>query len=242
MSDIQTLPDPAAVAQVGAEQFVTLAQAANTERGQFNVALSGGSTPKAMFALLTTDAYSQRVAWDKVHVFWGDERSVPPDDPDSNYRMAREAFLSHVPLPEANIHRIESERPLEEAAQNYQQTLRQHFGGAGFPRFDLILLGMGGDGHTASLFPQTAALDETNALTVPNFVPQLNTWRVTLTVPVINQARQVTFLVVGAGKAERLHDVLRGTHDPQRLPSQLIAPTDGTLTWLLDQAAAALLT
>src|SRR5690606_983517 len=171
--------------------------------------------------------------------FWGDERTVPPDHPDSNYRMAKEALLDFVALPASNVHRISGELEPARAAAEYEQTLRSFFAKrAGKTRFDLILLGMGDDGHTASLFPDTEALNETERLVVANHVPKLDTWRITLTAPIINDAAHVAFLVAGAGKAAVLKRVLQGPRQPHKLPSQLIQPVDGELVWLLDKAAA----
>jgi len=215
------------------------------------VALAGGSTPRATYALLATEEFAARVDWPRVHVFWGDERCVPPDHPGSNYRMAREALLDHVPLPARNVHPIHGEISPEEAAADYERTLRAFFAwnsggrgsrdGAPIPRFDLVLLGMGENGHTASLFPSTAALHEQTRWVVAHYVENLEAWRVTLTPIVINAAANVTFIVSGAGKAERLQQVLRGPCRPDLLPAQLIRPTDGRLVWVVDAAAAALL-
>jgi 6-phosphogluconolactonase len=205
------------------------------------VAISGGSTPKVMFALLAdeTQPYFAHVPWDKLHLFWVDERCVPPTDPDSNYGMTNEAMLEKVPLPAAQIHRMEGELEPEVAASRYEAALRAEFG-AGTPVFDLVLLGMGDDGHTASLFPHTEALSALEPLVVANHVPQQKqSWRITLTRPVINGAREVAFLIEGAAKAQVLHDVLLGAYDPETKPSQLIRPRSGTLTMLLDAAAAA---
>ena len=181
--------------------------------------------------------------WDSLELYWVDERCVPPDHPDSNYRMIREALLDQVPLRPQQIHRIEGEINPEIAADRYESELRDSFRleGAEMPRFDLIALGMGSDGHTASLFPHTAALHEMNRLVAANRVPQLDAWRITLTWPVIDHASSVFFLVTGADKAMILQDVLTGPRDPERLPSQLIWPISGILTLILDKAAAVLL-
>jgi 6-phosphogluconolactonase len=194
-----------------------------------------------MFALLADEPYRSRTPWAALDLFWVDERCVPPEDADSNYRMTNEAMLSKVPLPSEQAHRIEGELEPEVAASRYESTLRNAFRleGAETPTFDLILLGMGDDGHTASLFPHTAAIDELNRLVVANHVPQKETWRVTLTWPVINQGRQVAFLIEGAAKAEMIHEVLEGPYDPASKPSQLIRPGSGKLLFLLDTAAAA---
>jgi 6-phosphogluconolactonase len=183
-----------------------------------------------------------RVDWSRVELFWSDERAVPPDDEQSNYRMARESLLERVPVPAENVHRMPADRtPLDAAADAYAEEIRRTLGaGAGeVPRFDLVMLGMGDDGHTASLFPETAALDENDRLVVPNYVPKLDAYRLTFTPRLINAATHVLFLVAGASKADPLHAVLEGPRRPRTYPSQLVAPTGGTLHWYLDPAAAA---
>ena len=242
MSEFRVYPDGASLARAAAEHFATLATEALAARGRFAVALSGGSTPHPTYALLASPEFAGRVDWPRVHVFWGDERGVPPDHPDSNYRMAREALLDHVPLPAHNVHRIHGEMEPQQAAAGYEHTLRAFFAqhpGRPSPRFDLILLGMGDDGHTASLFPGTAALHEGARWVVAHYVHKLRVWRVTLTPVAINAAAHVTFLVSGAGKAERLRQVLNGPYQPDVLPVQIVRPTDGRLLWLADAAAAA---
>ncbi len=238
-------PDAAALAARAARQFVEVAEAAVAARGRARIAISGGSTPKAAFALLADPAqpWLKRMPWDRLELFWVDERCVPPDHADSNYRMTREAMLDHVPLRPEQVHRIEGELEPEAAAARYESELRNRFRleGAETPRFDLIALGMGPDGHTASLFPHTAALDEISRLVVANHVQNKDAWRVTLTWPVINQAASVFFLIGGADKAQALSEVMTGPRDVERLPSQLIKPASGILTLLLDKAAAALL-
>jgi 6-phosphogluconolactonase len=229
------------LAHRAAELFAILAGRAIAARGRFHVALSGGETPRTLFGLLAGPDYVGRIDWEHVHLFWGDERHVPPDDAASNYGMTRQALLDHVPIPPANVHRIQGELPAEEAAQRYEQELRSSFGlGAGeLPRFDLVLLGMGDDGHTASLFPGVALPDEPDRLVAAPWVPKLNAYRITLTPRVLNNAAVVAFLVAGAGKAGRLHEVIEGPRQPDNLPSQRIAPTHGSLLWLVDRAAAA---
>ncbi len=234
--------DAEAVAQYSAREFVRRARAATEARGAFMVALAGGSTPRRTYEILAEPSFAQQVNWDSVHVFFGDERSVPPDHQDSNYRTAHHALLSRVSVRESRIHRMEGERSdLSQAAASYETTLSKSFraGPGAFPRFDLIMLGMGPDGHTASLFPETSALSEIQAWVVANDVPQLKTRRLTMTAPVLNAARCVMFAVAGPDKADRLAAVLEGPRDLTHLPSQLIAPTDGELLWLVDQAAAA---
>jgi 6-phosphogluconolactonase len=241
MSSIHRFPDPDSLAIGAAEQLIELAKSAITEHGRFSIALSGGSTPRSLYELLATPAYAGCINWQQVHVFWGDERCVPPDHVDSCYRMAREALLDHVPIPPGNIQRILGERPPNEAADQYELVLQTFFGQQS-PRFDLILLGMGDDGHTASLFPGTKALDEKSRWVIENYVEVKQMWRVTLTKTAINAAANVIFLVSGSAKAERLRLVLQGTYDPQNLPSQLIKPENGKLMWFVDQDAAHLLT
>ena len=233
----------AEVAGAAAEMFAASAAEAVAARGVARIAVSGGTTPKTMFALLadTSQPYFARVPWDKLHLFWVDERCVGPTEPDSNYRMTNEAMLSKVPLPAAQIHRIEGELEPEVAAAKYEAAIRAEFRleGAEVPVFDLVLLGMGDDGHTASLFPHTEALHELGRIAVANHVPQQKqSWRVTLTWPVINRGRAVAFLIEGAAKTEVLADVLLGTYDPETHPSQLIRPEGGAVTFLLDAAAA----
>jgi 6-phosphogluconolactonase len=234
---------PEALAAAAAEFFTAEVTAAVKARALARVAISGGSTPRAMFALLAdpSQPYLAAVPWDRLQLFWVDERCVPPDNPESNYRMTNEAMLAHVPLPANQIYRMEGELAPEVAAARYEAAIRNAFRleGAETPTFDLILLGMGDDGHTASLFPQTDALNEMAHIVIANHVPQKDTWRITLTWPVINQGREVAFLIEGSGKAQVLHDVLLGPYDPESKPSQLIRPSSGKLTLLLDTAAAA---
>jgi 6-phosphogluconolactonase len=238
-------PDAAALARRAATYFVEMIGEAVAGRGRARIAISGGSTPKAAFQLLAdpNQPWRARMPWDKLELYWVDERTVPPDDPDSNYRMTREALLDHVPLRPEQIHRMEGELEPQVAAARYESMLRDTFRleGAESPRFDLVALGMGDDGHTASLFPHTAAIHEMTKLVVANQVPQKDTWRITLTWPVIDHASSVFFLIAGADKAPVLKEVLTGPRDPERLPSQLIWPASGILTLILDQAAAALL-
>jgi 6-phosphogluconolactonase len=211
------------------------------ERGVFSIALSGGSTPAELYRRLASPPAVERVNWPAVQVFFGDERCVPPGHPESNYGMVRRTLLEGAPVPNENVHRMAGELPPAVAATMYEDELRAVFRipHDAVPRFDLILLGMGPDGHTASLFPGTAALHEWQRLVVANHVPQLNTDRLTLTFPVLNNGRQVAFLVTGADKAEALAGVLEGPPTPDRYPAQAVRPTDGRLVWLMDKAAAA---
>jgi len=238
-------PDGSALARRAAEQLVDIAEEAVAKRGRARIAISGGSTPKAAFQLLADPGqpFLKRMPWEKLDLYWVDERTVPPDHPESNYRMTREAMLDRVPLKPEQIHRMEGELEPDVAASRYESLLRNTFRleGAETPRFDLVQLGMGDDGHTASLFPHTEALHEMGRLVTANQVPQKDTWRVTLTWPVINQGSSVFFLIGGKNKAELVKEVFTGPRDPERLPSQLIWPSGGILTLILDKDAAALL-
>jgi 6-phosphogluconolactonase len=221
---------------------VKLTQHAIESRDRCLVALSGGSTPKPLYQLLATMPYASRIDWWRVHLFWGDERCVSPRDPDSNYRMTRESLLEHIPIPTENVHRIRGEDDPHRAAAAYEQTLRAFFGPEDPPSrsFDIVLLGMGPDGHTASMFPGTAASTETRRWVMPVHVERpRDMWRVTLTTVVLNAAADVALLVAGADKAARLHEVLEERGEP-RLPVQRIRPRGGgTLHWMLDKDAAA---
>ena len=238
--EVRRLATPQDLFQAAADEVIRAATEAIAQRRRFTIALSGGSTPRNLYTLIAANA-SATVPWDKVFFFWGDERHVPPKDAESNYRMAEETILSKVPVPPANIFRILAENPdAAAAAEAYEQTLRQFFDPAPgeFPRFDLILLGMGPDGHAASLFPETAALREKSRLVVANWVEKLHTHRITLTLPVLNAARCVAFLVSGTDKAAVLHEVLEGNAPAEKYPSKLVRPTDGRLIWFVDKAAA----
>lgn len=238
--EIRKLTTPQELFAAAAEEVVRAAEEAVAARGRFTIALSGGSTPKSLFNLLATNARTT-LPWDRMFFFWGDERHVPPTDAESNYRMADEAMLSKIPVAAGNVFRIATENPHAAAAADaYEQTLRKFFqlGPGEFPRFDLILLGMGPDGHTASLFPGTAALQEKSRLVVANWVEKLKASRITLTLPVLNAARCVAFLVSGTDKADALKAVLEGDAPGEQYPSKLVKPSDGKLIWLVDRAAA----
>ncbi|MBC7932383.1 MAG: 6-phosphogluconolactonase [Rubrivivax sp.] len=237
--NVQVFDDAEAVARAAARRIARLASESIAARGTFSVALSGGSTPKAIFELLAADEFRTQIAWRSVHVFFGDERTVAPDHADSNYRMAKEAMLARVPLPDENVHRINGVGDAAANASEYESDLRAFLGDSTWPRLDLVMLGMGDDGHTASLFPETTALKEERQWVAANWVEKFNTWRITLTAPAINAARNVLFLITGAGKADRLREVLKGERETSRLPSQLIAPSEGALEWFVDRAAAA---
>jgi len=245
--EIQVLSDPQELSRVAADEFVRLADEAVLTRGLFVVALAGGSTPKMLYSLLASDAYRARVPWEKIHFFWGDERHVPPDHKDSNFRMTQETMLSRVSVPAANVHRIKSENPdARKAAPEYEKELRDFFTAHkllanGLPQFDLVLLGMGPDGHTASLFPGTHAVRERERWVAAPWVDKFQTYRITLTPPVINNAAYILFFVSGDEKAETLRAVLEGAEESERYPSQTVRPTNGTLRWLVDRAAARLL-
>lgn len=240
--DYEVVADAAALAVLAAEHLTARAEEAVTARGVARIAVSGGSTPKAAFALLADPKRSwfARMPWTRLELFWVDERCVPPDHADSNYRMTREVLLDQVPMKPAQIHRMEGELAPDQAAARYESELRNSFRleGAELPCFDVVALGMGPDGHTASIFPNTEAIYDLTNLVAANHVPQKDSWRITLTWPVINQARSVFFLIGGADKAHVLREVLMGPRDPDRLPSQLIRPTSGILALLLDKGAA----
>lgn len=233
------------MSRAAAEHFFRTSQAAVKANGVARIAISGGSTPKRTFELLANPAekFLTAMPWAQIELYWVDERTVPPDDKESNYHMTREALLDKVPLKPEQVFRIEGELEPEQAAARYESAIRNHLRleGAQGPRFDVLALGMGDDGHCASLFPHTEALNEMIRIAVANYVPQKDTWRVTLTWPVINEARDVFFLIAGKDKAEPLHEVLQGKYDPEALPSQLIRPRSGRLLMLLDRDAAALL-
>lgn len=239
--NFHTFADAESVAQGAAEWIAELARQGVAERGRFSVALAGGSTPRRIYEILAGDGGpGGRVDWPKVHVFFGDERTVPPDHADSNFRMANEALLARVALPAENVHRMIGEGDAVANARLYEDELRSFFGDdADWPAFDLVMLGMGDDGHTASLFPSTTALEERRAWVVSNWVEKFNTYRITLSAPAINHASRVLFTVTGAGKAARLKEVVEGPRDTSRLPSQLIEPRGGAIDWFVDEAAAA---
>jgi ribulose-phosphate 3-epimerase len=240
---MQIFPDKESLSQAGAREFLRCAQEAIAARGRFLVALSGGSTPQRMYQILAGPSYRPQLDWQRIEWLWGDERCVPPDHHDSNFRMARDALLAHLPIPASRIHRMEAERSdRDAAARDYQAVLARVAGvdvQGPAPVLDLVLLGMGPDGHTASLFPHTQGLHERTRWVIVNAVPQLHTERMTMTVPVLTRAREVLFVVAGADKAEPLATVLQSAGDPERYPSQLIRPPGGQLLFFVDQLAAA---
>jgi 6-phosphogluconolactonase len=241
MSDVEVFSDRSALVRAEAERIVKRIREAIASHGRCLVALSGGSTPKPLYELLATPPYAAQIDWPHVHLFWGDERCVPPDHPDSNYRMTREALLDRVPIPSENVHRIRGEDDPHQAAEAYERTLREWLGPTDPPArsFDVVLLGLGSDGHTASMFPGTAAPTEKRrwAMAVHVDHPR-EMWRVTLTTVVLNAAADVTFLVAGADKAARLREVLAARGEPI-LPAQRIQPALGSLHWMIDAAAGA---
>lgn len=254
VAQVRVYRDPEELALKAARHFARLADQYVLGSGHFTVALSGGSTPRLMLENLAAEPFLDTVPWSSIYFFWGDERCVAPDDPESNYRMAREALLSKVPVPEENIFRIPAEMgDPEGAADDYSVRLAQFFiAGRGenrsgtaplgsLPRFDLVFLGMGADGHTASLFPGTRALAAGERIAFANYVEKLDAHRVTLTAATINNARNVTFVVAGDDKAEALKEVLEGDYRPETYPSQLIRPRKGCLLWMVDERAARLL-
>jgi 6-phosphogluconolactonase len=226
--------------RIAAGQFAALARKVSAEGRMVTVALSGGNTPRRLFQALAAEPFAAIIPWGSIQFFWGDERNVPPSDPDSNYGMAREFLLSRVPVPAANIHRIPTgDGTAIEAADSYQRTLREKVPQAKqLPRLDYLLLGLGANGHTASLFPHRPSLHEQQRLVVADHVDEVNAWRVTLTAPVLNNAAQITFLVTGEDKAAVVRRVIEDPSDVESTPAQLIAPRDGALTWILDSAAA----
>jgi 6-phosphogluconolactonase len=239
-TEVRRLTTPQELFEAAAEEVVRAANQAVAACGRFTLALSGGSTPKSLYTLLATNARSS-LPWDRTFFFWSDERHVPPTDPDSNYRMAHEAMLSKVPVPAGNVLRVPAEMPdAAAAAEAYEETLRKFFAlePEQVPRFDLILLGMGPDGHTASLFPETAALREKSRLVVANWVEKLKASRITFTLPVLNAARTVAFLVSGTDKAPALKAVLESDASGELYPSKLVRPSGGKLIWFVDRGAA----
>ncbi len=231
--------DAAALAAAVADRFIGAANAAIVSRGRFDVALAGGSTPKAAYALLASPGLRDRVAWDRVQFFFGDERCVPPGDQESNFRMAREALFDPLGIGETRIFRMHGEDPPESAAEAYAQLLVRELGPQA--TFDMVMLGMGPDGHTASLFPGTPPLTDDAKLVRAPWVEKFGTFRITVTPRVINAARLIEIAAAGEGKAQALSRALQGAFDPAETPVQIVAPAAGRLTWLVDRDAASLL-
>lgn len=237
MKMLKVYPNDAELNRSAAEKFIEIGNQAIAERGRFTVALSGGSTPKALYQSLASDEFRDKIDWESVFFFFGDERNVAPDSNESNFKMASENLFAPMSIEEDFIFRWQTElKPVQKIVEDYAARLEKFFGG--FPEFDLILLGMGADGHTASLFPFTEALNETEKTAVANRIEKLETTRLTLTFPVINNARNIVFLVKGEDKAETLRAVLRGEFQPKKFPSQNVKPKNGELFWLVDGAAA----
>ena len=239
--DCIILENAQAVAREAAERVLNLVAMAAQEKGAFHLVLSGGSTPKRLYEILA----QSNISWNHVHFFWGDERCVGPDHIDSNYKMAYDTLLSKINVNASHIHRLRGEIAPEIAALHYEQTIRSVFGLTGLtpddpvmPAFDLVLLGMGADGHTASLFPETEALKECTRWVTANFVPKLAGYRLTLTPAILNGAEKVFFLVAGSDKAKTLKNVLEGPYHPDLLPSQLLHSATGRVTWIVDEAAS----
>jgi 6-phosphogluconolactonase len=243
--NVELFADGMEIARRAADEVVRIASKAAAARGAFTIALSGGSTPKVVYALLAENpALRNSLPWDKMRVFFGDERHVGPGHADSNFQMAADAMLSKVPLQPKQIHRIKGEYPdAAQAAVEYEATIQREFGlkDGEFPRFDVVLLGMGSEGHTLSLFPGTKALHEMRRIVTRNWVGKLYTERITLTAPAANNAENIIFIIAGADKACALKAVLEGPHEPEQLPAQMIQPSNGTLSWLVDQAAGSML-
>lgn len=245
-AELEVLPDAARLADTAARRFIFAANTAIQARGEFIVALSGGSTPREVYSRLAREPFVSSLDWSRVRILWGDERCVPPDHAESNFRMARETLLDHVPVPEANVHRIRGEDDPAVAAATYERVLRTVLRTPSGPprhvpasRLDLILLGLGSDGHTASLFPGGDSLRANARWVVAEYVRGASMWRVSLTPIVINAAAEIAFVVSGDAKAAIVRKVLEGPDRPQELPAQLIAPATGRLVWLLDAPAAA---
>jgi 6-phosphogluconolactonase len=237
MSTIIIVENRELLAHQAANFFIISALKAIRRKDRFTVALAGGTTPKQTYSLLCNSQYSEQIDWKKTHLFWGDERMVSPDHADSNFCMIKQTLIDFISIPPQNVHRIQGELEPRNAAQIYAKELKTFFDSE-VPKFDLILLGMGDDGHTASLFPHTSVLEVSDRVVTENFIPKLNAWRITLTAKTINAGNQIVFLVAGIEKAEALSNVLEGQHQPQTYPSQLITPENGELIWLIDQEAA----
>ena len=236
---IAIYPDIDTLSHEAAQYIVRIASESIVTRGRFTIALSGGTTPRTLYGLLGGEPYLSQIDWALVHIFWSDERCVPPDSPDSNYHMAHEVLLSQIPIPAQQVHYMPADQPDRYAAsQAYAEEMQRTFGTNGIPSFDLIQLGMGPEGHTASLFPHQASLHEQQRLVIPVSVPKPPPDRLTFTPPVLNAARNVLFLVTGADKADALHAVLEGPYQPDEYPAQIVRPPHGEVVWMLDTAVA----
>ncbi|MBO1224135.1 MAG: 6-phosphogluconolactonase [Candidatus Scalindua sediminis] len=237
---IHVYPNKEKLVAATTERVINLIGQAIQENGLCNIALAGGNTPREVYSMLAANSYRDRVDWNGLHLFWGDERMVPPEHQDSNFRMVQQTLLEHIKIPDGNVHRIRGEITPEQAASEYAELLHNSFR-KDSPRFDLILLGIGEDGHTASLFPDTDAIEECERHAVAVFVPRLNTWRVTLTLPVLNAAREVIFLVSGNSKSNIIQRIMNIKQPTKDLPATMVNPENGTLRWMLDSDAAALI-
>ncbi len=240
MSEVRTYSSRQAASRALAKFVATTSETATSLRGRYTLALAGGNSPREAYKLMG-DEFGEAIDWQRIHVFWGDERMVPYEHPDNNSKMARETMLNFVPLSVNNVHRVSTYLEPEAAAAQYQQELRHVFGTKTLPRFDTIILGMGADGHTASLFPGTSALEEQERWVVTNYVEALNSWRITMTLPVLNAAANIVFFVLGADKAEALAHIIQRTELGQLLPAGRVMPEKGKVTWIVDENAAQLL-
>ena len=236
---IAIYPDIDTISRHAAADVARIAREAIVTRGRFTIALSGGGTPRRLYGLLASEPYSSQIDWELVDIFWSDERCVPPDDPESNYRMAQEVMLSHLSIPVAQVHRMPADRPDRDAASlDYTREMQRVFSTNGIPEFDLIQLGMGPEGHTASLFPHQPSLHETQRLVMPVSVPKPPPDRLTFTPPILNAARNVLFLATGSDKADALRAVIEGPYNPDEYPAQIVRPPNGEVTWMVDSAIA----
>jgi 6-phosphogluconolactonase len=238
--NIHVYPNKEKLVAATAEHIANSIEQAIQQNGLCNIALSGGNTPGGVFSLLASSPYRERVDWSRLHLFWGDERMVPPEHQDSNFRMVQETLLDHIKIPDENVHRMRGEIAPELAAEEYAELLDVHFKGSS-PCFDLILLGLGEDGHTASLFPDTDAVGECEKHAVAVFVPKLSAWRVTLTLPVLNAARKILFLVSGKSKSEILQRIMSNKQPAKEIPATMVNPQNGELHWMLDSDATVLI-
>ena len=236
---IAIYPDIDTISQQAAVYVARIAREAIVTRGRFTIALSGGNTPKKLYSLLAAEPYSSQIDWQLVDIFWSDERCVPPDDPESNYNMAHEVMLSRLSIPVAQVHRIPADRENRDAASlDYTRDMQRVFSTNGIPEFDLIQLGMGPEGHTASLFPHQPSLHEKQRLVMPVSVPKPPPDRLTFTPPILNAARNILFLATGADKADALHAVIEGPANSDEYPAQVVRPPNGEVTWMVDSAIA----
>ncbi len=232
-------PDLDTISQQAAAYIVRIARESVVTRGRFTIALSGGSTPRKLYGLLASEPYNSQIDWQLVDIFWSDERCVPPDDPESNYFMAHEVLLSRISIPVAQVHRMPADQLNRDAASlSYTQEMQRVFSTNGIPDFDLLQLGLGPEGHTASLFPHQPSLHERERLVMPVTVPKPPPDRLTFTPPILNAARNVLFLATGADKADALHAVIEGPFNPDEYPAQIVRPPNGEVTWMVDSAIA----